>query len=462
MTAPGTPLPATFVQRGLWPSTRHARPAEVTHVRALRLTGDTDTARLTEAVRRVTAALPALTAELSGDEEPRLTLRPDAPEVTPVDLRGAPSAGRDAVCVALLRADRDHPRAGRHRARFHLVRLHDDETVLALTAHTLLLDTPSLYAVLGAVCQAYAGRFRPEHYRDATTLPDAPHAPLSGRARASRRRWWHRRLAALPGPAPAPAGPPRDRVTETHRLRIPAARWKALTALTALGGPLGGNGSLAVMALAAWCLRAPDHRGPARFTTVVDLRDHLGLGPAVGPFTDRLVFGADLGEAPRPSFRDVTLRAQSGFLDAVVHYLPYGDVVELGRELGRVTAPRTAAHWDVALNFCRNPPTSAATRGERTLAERGLSIELFREADLLGAAGTGPAHRWDGTVLALSLGELGDDTVLVLDADRDHPHHGTADRLLHRMDEALLAAVADPDAPLPPLPAPAHTTRSHR
>lgn len=458
MTGTAEPLPASFLQRGLWPLARGAHPAEVTHVRALRMTGDIDEERLTAAVRQVAAALPALRVDLVDGEEPRLRVRPQTPEPLPVDLRGVAGAGRDAVCVALLRADRDRPAADdRHRARFHLVRLTDDEIVLALTAHGLVLDAPSLYAVLGAVCQAYTGRFRAGQYRDFTTLLDFD--PLTDRARASRRRWWTRRLTALPGDPEKTAGAAgAGRATGTHRLRIPARRWQALGAL---GGPLGGgsgNGQLAVMALAAWCLHTPGQAATSAFSTTVDLRDHLELGPVVGPFTDRLAFTVDLG-GPTPSFRDVLLRTQAGFLDAVVHYLPYGEVVELAVAAGRTAPPRTAAHWDVALRFCRNPPTSAATKGERTLAERGLSIELFREADLLGAATTVPADRWDGTVLDLSLGELAEDTVLVLDADLDRTHHGTAQHVLDRMDEALRAAVADPDAPLP---TPADTTRSHR
>ncbi|MFI9722922.1 hypothetical protein ACIHFE_25255 [Streptomyces sp. NPDC052396] len=432
-------MTATFVQRGLWPYARDA-----VQVRGLRLTGHIDEERLTAAVRQVTAALPVLAAELTDGE---LGMGSYAPDPADVDLRGVAPAGRDAACVALLRADRDRPAPCGHRARFHLVRLHDDEVVLALTAHSLLLDTQSLYAVLGAVCQAYAGRFRPEQYRDVTALLDLD--PLTDRARDSRRRWWNRRLDALPAPSAAVGG---GRATETHRLRIPGALWRDLTGQD---GPLGGAGSLPVMALAAWCLRAPDATGPTAFATIVDLREHLQLGSAIGPFTDRLVFWADLGDMTAPSFRDVLLRTQAGFLDAVVHYLPYGEVVELGRALGRITPPRTAAHWNVALSFCRHPPTSAATRGERTLAERGLSIELFREADLLGAATPVPASRWDGTALDLSLGELGDDIVLVLDAD---PRHGPAPDLLERMDHLLRAAAADPDAPLP-----AHTAtpRSH-
>ncbi|MEU7137784.1 condensation domain-containing protein [Streptomyces sp. NPDC046261] len=455
MTGPGQALPASFLQRGLWPLARGAAPAEVTHVRALRMTGQIDVERLTAAVRQVGEALPALRVDLMDGEEPRLRVLPRPPEPLTVDLRGAAGAGRDAVCVALLRADRDRPAADdRHRARFHLVRLTDDEIVLALTAHGLVLDAPSLYALLGAVCQAYTGRFRAGQHRDGTTLPGLD--PVTERARASRRRWWTRRLTALPGDPEKTAGPVgAGRATRTHRLRIPARRWHALTAL---GGPLAGNGQLAVMALAAWCLRPPGRAAATAFSTVVDLRDHLELGSLVGPFTDRLAFTVDLG-GPALSFRDVLLRTQAGFLDAVVHYLPYAEVVELGVEAGRITPPRTAAHWDVALHFCRNPPTSAATRGERTLAERGLSIELFREADLLGASTTVPAGRWDGTVLDLSLGELAEDTVLVLDADLNHTHHGTAQHVLARMDQALRAAVTDPDAPLP---TPADPTRSHR
>ncbi|MFD0385156.1 hypothetical protein ACFQ2B_31740 [Streptomyces stramineus] len=132
---------------------------------------------------------------------------------------------------------------------------------------------------------------------------------------------------------------------------MPAGRWEALTTSA---GPLGGNGSLAVMAVAAWCLRTPDSPGPGYFSTVVDLRDHLELGPLLGPFSDRLPFGVDLSGLSAPSFHDVLLRTQAGFLDAVVHYLPYDEVVALGVELGRI-APRARPPTGTS------PCTSAAT-----------------------------------------------------------------------------------------------------
>ncbi|GAA0493406.1 hypothetical protein GCM10009544_62270 [Streptomyces stramineus] len=461
-------LPAGFPRRGAWLAVRYADPAEVTHLRALRLTGTLDEARLADAVRQVTAALPALRVELVDGEPLRLRVRPGAADPARTDLRHLTGPARDHACAELLRTARDRPadRAEAHRARFHLVRLADDEIVLALTAHSLVLDARSVYALLGAVCQAYTGRFRAEQYRDPTPTPTtgpgpgaeplAPLAPLSERARASRRRWWTRRLAALPAPADTTAGAARrGRESQTHRLRVPAGRWEALTTSA---GPLGGNGSLAVMAVAAWCLRTPDSPGPGYFSTVVDLRDHLELGPLLGPFSDRLPFGVDLSGLSAPSFHDVLLRTQAGFLDAVVHYLPYDEVVALGVELGRIAPPRTAAHWDVTLHFCRNPPASSATRGERTLAEQGLSIELFRESDLLGAATSVPADRWDGVALDLRPGESGPDTELVLDIDRHHPRLGHAEHVLQVLDRTLDAAVTAPDAPLPP-PHPAPTTR---
>lgn len=449
-------LPASFLQRGLWPYLRAAGPAHAAHVRALRLTGGVDERRLTAAVREVCDALPVLAANLvecpndsAAGVRLRLRVPPQAPAVQHTDLRGTAPQERDTVCVALLRTDRDRPvdLATDPLARFHLVRLTDEEIVLGLATHSLILDPQSVYQVLGAVCQAYFGRFRAEQHRDLTTILDFE--PLGDRARAARERWWRRRLSALPRPTQGAATEETEetaRATRTHRLTIPSGKWHGLTAL---GGPLGGNSALAVVALGAWCLREEGRTGTLGFSTTLDLRAYLEAGPVVGLFSDRLVFGVDLTGLASPSFREVLLRTQAGFLDAVAHYLPYDQVVRLGVDMGRIDPSRTARHWDVALHFCRNPPTSSATRGERTLAEHGLSIELFREADLLGAESGSRSGAWDGTGLDLHLGELGQDTVLVLDAHQRDPNHESAPRLLTLLDRALGAATTDPNAPLP-------------
>lgn len=434
---------ASFLQRGQWPWLRDAPPSVAFAARALLCGGTVDDDRLAEAAADVVEAVPLLRTRLVEDGA-GLWLRTGdgAAAVIRTDLRGRDEP--HARCVELLRADRDRPTDPERGplVRLHLVRLTGHDVVLGVVAHRSLLDARSRYLVLGAVWQAYFGRFRPARYRDFAEVADFH--PLAGEnVAAARRRWWARRLSPL-GARVAADVPVRE--TGTSRLRIPGARWRALSGL---GGPLGGDGSLALAALTAWWLRAYGGGGDVPYlSTELDLRDHLGLGPVIGPLTDRLVFGVNLAGLRAPSFRDVIARAQTGFLDAVVHYLPYHDVVGLAVELGVAAPPRVAARWDTAVRFCRGAPSSSLTRGESSLAELGVSIELFREADLLGAGGTGDAGEWDGTNLDLSVGELGEDRVVVLDHNRLHPDRPAVSGLLRGLGAVVERVVTDPAAPL--------------
>src|SRR3954447_10361975 len=156
----------------------------------------------------------------------------------------------------------------------------------------------------------------------------------------------------------------------------------------------------------------------AGIARVLDLRDYFDLGPTVGPLTDRIVFRADPPGSDTPSFRDLFRKAQVGVLKSATHYLPYGELVDLGVTLGRIAAPRTAALWDVEVHLCRNPPAAPNTRGEEML---GVSVEHFREADLLGVGADRSAETWDGANVDLHLSELLGDMALVIDINRLHP-----------------------------------------
>ncbi|MEY9905067.1 hypothetical protein ABIA35_001283 [Catenulispora sp. MAP12-49] len=432
-------LPASFLQRGLWPRLRGGAPGTGYTVRAVRFTGDVVADRLREAVRSVQAELPSLGMRLV-EQDGRLGLRRCA--IAPCadhDLGALEPAARDAACVALLRADRDRgSRADEPGTRFSLIRLADDEWVLGLVAHELILDDRSLYLVLGAVLQAYQDRFRGTGYKDAADMLD--YHPLTDTAIAARRTWWTKWLAECPD---APANAPARRDVSTVRLEIAGPQWRTLASS---GGALRDNGSLGVAALVAWWLRGV--RGPAApaLATVLDLRDYFDLGRVVGPLTDRTVFRVEPPAEAAPSYRAVYRRAQAGILKAATHYLPYGDLVELGVASGRISRPRTAALWDVDVHLCADPPSSGRSRG----TENGIEAELFCEAELLGtgtSTGTsaGPDQDWDGTNVDVRLGERHGGVTLVADVNQGP----AADRLMDGLAALIAAAAADPEAPLP-------------
>lgn len=373
--------------------------------RALRLTGRVDEDRLCTAICEVVAAVDILRDPASAI--PRATPARAAPAVIRAVATGPP-ADRDRRCVEILRQDRDRRGASQAEppVRFHVIGC-GGEVVLGLVADPAVLDLRSVYLVLGAVMQAYLGRFRADQYP-----PFAPDARLGltggTRSRAVRQTWWLRRLerwretadAAAPGQPRAPHGRLR-----TMELIVPMDRWTGLTA--AAGG--GGNaGALAVISLLTIWLRsrcqAP--RLPV-FATTLDLRDYAGLGSVIGPLTDQIVFALDLDGEAQLTFGDLARRVHAGLLDTVVHYLSYEDVVMLGASRGLLDPRRPARLWSTCVDYCANPPASARTRGEETLARRGLSIELFCESALAGHGAPAPPSPGDGTAVEFHVAESG-------------------------------------------------------
>jgi hypothetical protein len=373
--------------------------------RALRLTGQVGEDRLCASIGEVVAAVGILRDPASAIPGAGAT-RP-APAVLRATVTG-PSGDRDLRCVEILRQDRDRCPAAPPEppVRFHVIRCGRDDVVLGLVADPAVLDLRSVYLVLGAVMQAYLGRFRAGQYPPFTA---GARLGLAGteRSRAARQAWWLRRLERWRETADAAArqGPGARGRLRTMELIVPADRWAELTA--AAGG--GGNaGALAVISLLTIWLRGP---GPAArlpvFATTLDLRDYAGLGSVIGPLTDRIVFALDLDGEARLTFSDLARRAHAGLLDTVVHYLSYDEVIMLGVSRGLLDPQRPAQLWSTRVDYCANPPASARTRGEETLARRGLSIELFCESALAGHGMPAPPSPGDGTAVEFHVAESG-------------------------------------------------------
>ncbi|MEU6189632.1 condensation domain-containing protein [Nocardia sp. NPDC047038] len=449
MTTPGY-LPAAPLQLRAWHWYREAPPALAFGARGLLGSGRIDDDRLIRAIEEVVSALPLLTAAFADDGTalvlPLNGVGGRAQRVQRTDLRG--SERPRTWAVELLRADRQRPTDLEHDAlvRFHVMRLSAHEVVLAVVAHELILDARSRYAVLGAIWQAYFGRFRASQIPDFTTGVEQHRAAID-RIPPSRRDWWARRLHALPSTPDPPDA--RSWTPHTARLELAGDRWRAFTEAR---GALGDNGSFGLSALLAWLLRQNPDLGSGRLRVDVDLRQHLKMGPILGPFTDHVVLDVSPPPTTRPGFADIMLRTQAAVLDALVHYLPYYDIVDIAVDSGVASPHRAAARWDTAVHICRAAPSSAATRGERSLADLGLSIELFREADLLGGDVPVASPHWDGTRLDLRVGESGPDRTVVL------LHHldPAAAALLPDLAAAVETAITDPGQPLAPMPTPSN------
>jgi amino acid adenylation domain-containing protein len=134
--------------------------------------------------------------------------------VVAIDLRGAPEADRESRLRALMAEDRATPfQLDRPPLmRIHLVRLGDDEHVLAWTRHHAIMDGWSASIVLGEVVTCYEA----ERYGVDPDLPDARQYRdyldwLAGRDDEPSAQFWRRRLEGFRRPTPLVSSRPLDR-----------------------------------------------------------------------------------------------------------------------------------------------------------------------------------------------------------------------------------------------------------
>ncbi|MFJ6808483.1 condensation domain-containing protein [Streptomyces anulatus] len=384
-----------------WPLLAEAASGAPVRCRALLLTGQVDIARLVAAVRQVTGHHPVLRARL-GEEDGALRLR-TAKTPVPVSVWEADRTG----CARALREAATAVRDPRHDplVTFDVVRIDSHRLVLAMTAHFLAADLGSLYATLGAVIRAYFGRYRPDG--------DPPRPPPLAPVSPAREAWWTKRLARWQQErtfaAALGATAPDRRVTATRVQPVPGADWHRLAERAAAAGC---SADLAVVALlASWrAMVAPD-TATAVFAAWTDLRHTHGGEGLIGPLSDQIAFGVDLEGHAGMTFTDLLRRTHAGLLDTMVRHIPYDDL----RRLHRAGQPGTRPLWDTRVHFCRVPPRSSLTRDEASLAELGLSVELFDESELLAVAPPADGATWDGVNADLYLTEHGrDDVALTL------------------------------------------------
>jgi hypothetical protein len=447
--APGLPadglFPASFLQRELFERARTAPASRL--VRAVRLTGVIDRARLQAAVAEVTSSFEMLHSRpVQRDGVLWFQTAVEPPKLAVVSLGGSGASERENLAVTALLEERRRPvdLSRGPLVGFLALPVADNDLVLGVSAHELALDPRGLYGVLGALLQSYLGRFRVQ------TFPSCAEAlaidPLGDAAAvAARRSWWERRLTRWTAARLQPVPPAR---AELVTYRIAGETWRQLAEVSA---PVGGNAALAVVALLTWGLRAEHPDRPLVLATTLDLREMWGLGQVIAPLTDRLIFEVDLRSLAEPTFEKLLVRVQAGLLDAAARYLPHA-------ELARRQPPDAPldALPDCFVHYCPAGPTSAATRGEATLAERDLSIELFAET-MLAAAAAADEGAGDGAVQAQS-----EAPALVVHAteDRDdmvlHIRGGprTPGDVLTRLRDSLAATVRsiveDPGRPLSP------------
>lgn len=402
--------------------------------RALLVNGRIDVALLVEAIHTVVEDHPVLRSRLS-DADGVLRLHDPCLPVTVVVRAADP-----AECARTLRERAGAAHDPRHDplVRFDVVRLAPDQLVLAMTAHLLAADLGSLYGTLGAVLRAYAGRYRPDRSSSPPQIPPAS---------TSREAWWSQRLATWQraGTLTAALGRP-DPVGRTTTTQVQTVDGSAWQRLADRAEAAGGSADLAVVALlAAWRAARSAHRGTAVFAAWTDLRPTHGGHRLIGPISDQIAFAVDLEGHADLTFDEMLRRTRAGLLDTMVRYIPYDDL----RRLHRLHHPGAPPPWDLRVHFCRFRPRSAFTRGEESLAALGLSVELFRESELLVAPPLSGPATWDGVSADLFVTEHGtEDVALTLQHDVEAVDATTASLILRSISDMIGVVAAGSGEPL--------------
>ncbi|MEV7298646.1 amino acid adenylation domain-containing protein [Streptomyces clavifer] len=332
-------VPLSVGQEGLWFLDRTGETGAAYHEQsAVRLGGALDEAALhgalTELVRRH-EALRTHYADVDG--VPRQMVEPaTAPVLQRHDLTGVPADERDEALRAVLRtaAAAHLDLAARCPMSLQLVRTGEQEHVIAVTAHHIMIDGTSfdiLFRELGVLYDAFR-RGEP------SPLPE-PLAQYADYAlwqretlRGERLRelldYWTGRLEG----APAALDMPFDRTRpatpgfrgDVVRFSLPAP---LVESLAALGHRNHATTFMVLLAayqtlLSRWCGEDDISVG-----LPVDGRNHPDAEHLVGYFLNTLVLRSDLGG--RPTFEELVRQVRSNLIDAYEHRdLPFGRLVQ--------------------------------------------------------------------------------------------------------------------------------------
>ncbi|MER5646070.1 amino acid adenylation domain-containing protein [Streptosporangium sp. NPDC002524] len=319
----GTPPPLSPAQEPLW-FMEHFTPGTSTYTLpvAVRLRGPLDVDRLREVLGTLTERHESLRHRFPATEDGRPAVH--VVPAAPVPLRLS-EAATDAQAAELIGAESAEPLdlAEGPLLRATLIRISDDEHVLALFVHHIAADGQSTQLLFADLLALYRG--------------DAPAAPavrygdfaLWQRERPFERElaFWRKELAGLPRaelPSDRPR-PPRltvDGASHVHRLDP-----ELVTALTGLGTERGATRFMTLLAAFQVLLARYSGRDDLAVGTPVAGRTRDGLDDVVGMFVNTLVLRARLDGDP--GFADLVTRTRDVVVDALDHQeLPFTRLVD--------------------------------------------------------------------------------------------------------------------------------------
>jgi len=435
-------LPLSFAQQRLWFLEQMPQEAGVYNVPlALRIRGGLDVALLSRVLDGLLRRHEVLrTRYVAEHGRPRPDIDAPAPLPLPlVDLRG--HADADAQLQQRLAREAAAPfdLARQWPLRATLLRLGEQEHVLALTLHHIACDAWSLElltaeigrgwraALLGAAAPADDGSTRAQYVDFAAWQ----HSPVQAAARAGERDYWQRALASAPTVLCLATDHPRPRL-QTHRGALHAfSLAPAEVAAVRRCGQAQAATPFMVL-LAAWQLLLARISGQHDLLVAVPVanRQPQALEPLIGLFVNTLALRARV--QPAAGFEALLAQVRETTLGALAHaQLPFEQLIEL---------------LQLERDLSRHPLCQAKFRLEPAPAARtelpGLALERLPQAEVRAKLD-----------LSLDMAEGSDGTMhaaLEYNADLFEPQ--TIARLADAYRALLAAALAQPQRPVGTLP----------
>ena len=321
------PVPLSFAQERLW-FLQQLRPDSAVYNlgRVQRIGGGLDLRALRWSLGELARRHDSLRSIFAAVEGRPLQTAAPAGEIalTPVDLRKVPDKARDLEARRLINAEMNRPfdlTQGR-LLRVGLLRLRDDEHILALTTHHIAADAWSMGILMGELWTLYegysSGKTRPLaalpwRYRDYAVWQRA----RADGARRADLEYWKGKLAGLaaldlPTDRARPAEP--DFSGGKVAVELPAALTRALNQLSRREGA-----TCFMTLLAAFQILLCRWSGQDDIAVGAPIanRESSELEGIVGLFVGTAVLRTDLSGAP--SFRALLKRARQVCLGAYAH-----------------------------------------------------------------------------------------------------------------------------------------------
>ncbi|MBI3847817.1 MAG: amino acid adenylation domain-containing protein, partial [Planctomycetes bacterium] len=332
-----TPIPLSFAQRRLWFLDRLDPESPAYNVfSAVRLRGRLDVPALERALDEIVRRHESLHTTfrvIDGTPVQEIASDPTA-TLAIVDLRSHPAAAGEARRFAEDDARRPFDLMHGPLLRVRLLRIADEEHVVAVTMHHAITDAASMEIFFRELSTAYAaivaGRPSP--------LPDLPiqyadfsawqRNALSGDLRDRQIAYWRDRLYGAPPVLDLPSDRPRPSTRSQRGATVRASIDVALAErLRALGRREGTTLFMTLLAAFQAFLHRVTGQDDVVIGTPVANRSRAELEGLVGFFANTLVLRGDLGGDP--TFVEQLARVRETALGAYAHAdLPFEQLVE--------------------------------------------------------------------------------------------------------------------------------------